>query len=167
MSFTIRKFKNEDAASVADIYNASIDEGDATFDEVHWDSENVTAMVENYGDKECLLVLDDAGIKGFGIVKKYSDRPGYRLTCETAVYLKRDEVGKGYGTALKQEIIDECKELGHHHLVAKIFSDNERSIKYNEKLGYEVVGRQKEVGVKNGKWVDITIMQLILDNENK
>ena len=166
MSFTIRKFKDEDASSVADIYNASIDEGDATFDEVHWDESSVSEMVAGYNDKERLLVLEDGGIKGFGIIKKYSDRPGYRHTCETAVYLKREEVGKGYGTALKQEIIEECKELGHHHLVAKIFSENERSIKYNEKLGYEIVGRQKEVGIKNGKWVDITIMQLILENDD-
>ncbi len=99
---------------------------------------------------------------GWGIIKRYSDRSGYRFCCETAVYLSRNQVGHGYGTKIKIALIDRCKEFGYHHLVAKIFADNIKSIEYNKRLGYEIVGTQNEIGYKNNRWQDIVIMQLVL-----
>lgn len=54
-----------------------------------------------------------------------------------------------------------CRELNYHHLVAKIFAVNETSIKYNERLGYTIVGQQKEIGWKDGQWTDVVIMQYL------
>ena len=48
--------------------------------------------------------------------------------------------------------------------MAKVWADNKASIEYNKKLGYEIVGKQREIGFVNGKWRDIIIMQLILDD---
>jgi phosphinothricin acetyltransferase len=64
---------------------------------------------------------------------------------------------------IKKWLIDKCRELNYHHMVAKIFSVNEASIAYNRKLGYELVGTQREIGFVDGAWQDVTIMQLILD----
>ena len=65
---------------------------------------------------------------------------------------------------MKEALIARCKEYGYHHLVAKIFADNKASINYNKKFGYEIVGRQREIGFKNGRWQDVVIMQLVLDD---
>ncbi|MCB0644269.1 MAG: GNAT family N-acetyltransferase, partial [Phaeodactylibacter sp.] len=70
---------------------------------------------------------------------------------------------KGYGTRMKLFLIERCRELEYHHLVAKIFATNTASIEYNRKLGYEIVGQQREIGFKNGMWMDIVIMSLLLD----
>ena len=99
---------------------------------------------------------------GWGIIKKYSDRHGYRFACETSVYLRHKHVRKGYGSSIKNALIERCKQYRYHHLVAKIFADNTASIEYNKKFGYEIVGRQKEIGFKNGRWQDVVIMQLVL-----
>jgi hypothetical protein len=32
---------------------------------------------------------------GWGMIKRYGDSRGYRFSCETAVYLRRDLVGRG------------------------------------------------------------------------
>ncbi|MFQ5630895.1 MAG: GNAT family N-acetyltransferase [bacterium] len=69
---------------------------------------------------------------------------------------------KGYGSLIKKALVDRCKQYGYHHLVAKIFATNTASIEYNKKFGYEIVGRQKEIGIKNGRWQDSVIMQLVL-----
>ena len=63
---------------------------------------------------------------------------------------------------MKKLLIEVCKELKYHTLVAKIWASNTASIEYNRKQGYEIVGTQKEVGYLNGKWVDVTSMQLVL-----
>ena len=56
-----------------------------------------------------------------------------------------------------------CKDLNYRHLVAKILGDNQSSIAYNQRLGYTIVGTQKEVGFRDGKWQDVVIMQYLID----
>ena len=42
--------------------------------------------------------------------------------------------------------------------------NNVASIEYNKRLGYEVVGVQKEIGIIDCRWQDVVIMQLVLDD---
>ena len=65
---------------------------------------------------------------------------------------------------MKLALIERCKAYHYRHLVAKILAENTGGIAYNQRLGYEIVGTQKEIGYKNGHWQDVTIMQLILDD---
>ncbi|RMI06650.1 MAG: N-acetyltransferase family protein [Calditrichaeota bacterium] len=159
----IRDATPEDAPVIADIYNESIAAGDATMDDDPKTPEYFRQLMAGFNKREAILVMEVEGkVIGWGIIKRYSDRSGYRFCCETSVYLYRSQVGKGYGTRLKKALIERCREYGYHHLVAKIFADNRASIEYNRKLGYEMVGIQKEIGFKNGHWQDIAIMQLVL-----
>lgn len=120
-------------------------------------------MMNNFTERELIECLEIEGeVVGFGLIKKYSEREGYKTTCETAIYVRPNKMRMGFGTKMKLSLIKRCKELGYHHLVAKIFSSNTASIEYNRKIGYQVVGVQKEVGKIDNKWVDVTIMQLIL-----
>ena len=50
-------------------------------------------------------------------------------------------------------------------MIAGIEAENAASIKLHEKLGFRVVGRFSEVGIKFGRWLDLTFMQLILTPE--
>lgn len=153
----------EDYSTIADIYNVYVRDGKQTMEEQVHTTEDIANWAKKFHDREGLFVLKkkDKTI-GWGIIKRYSDRAGYRFTCETAVYLHSDHLGQGHGSYVKRELINICKDWNYHHLVAKIFAVNTGSIIYNEKLGYEVVGRQKEIGFKDGKWTDVVIMQLIL-----
>lgn len=152
-----------DYGAIAEIYNEYIRQGGQTMTERTHAAEDIAAWVDNFNDREQLLVLKQSEkILGWGIIKKYSPRQGYRYACETAIYLRSEECRKGYGSKMKQELIRRSKELGYHHLVAKIFATNTASIEYNLKLGYEIVGRQKEIGFKNGEWMDVVIMQYII-----
>jgi len=153
-----------DYPDIADIYNTYVQDGQQTMEEELHTADDIAAWVKKFHDREGLFVLKIKGLAiGWGIIKRYSDRAGYRFACETAIYLHRDYLSKGYGSYIKRQLIQQCREWEYHHLVAKIFAINEASIAYNEKLGYEIVGRQKEIGFKRGHWTDVVIMQLILD----
>lgn len=149
---------------VADIYNESIKAKNATMDNVLKASEDIAGWVRKFNDREKLFVLKEDGIVvGWAIIKRYSDREGYRFTCETAVYITAPKIGKGYGKLLKKHVIKVCKQLDYKHLVAKIFANNKASIAYNENLGYSIVGIQNQVGFKNNQWLDVVIMQYIIE----
>jgi L-amino acid N-acyltransferase YncA len=148
---------------IATIYNEHISLGQATMDETLKQAQDIATWVNNFNPRERLFVLtQDELVIGWGIIKRYSDREGYRFTCETAVYLAQDQVGKGHGSLLKKHLLQVCKNLEYKHVVAKIFAVNEASIAYNEKLGYTQVGRQSQIGFKNGQWLDMVIMQYLI-----
>lgn len=149
--------------AIADIYNEYILAGTATMEEEPYTTARVKAWIEGFNEREKILVVKKAGtIIGWGVIKRYSDREGYRTTCETSVYFTENETGKGYGTMLKKRMLEECKQLGYHHIVGKIWATNTASIEYNKKLGYKIVGTQKEIGWRDGKWIDVVIMQCII-----
>ncbi|MEZ5339699.1 MAG: N-acetyltransferase family protein [bacterium] len=161
----IRPFREVDAETVAAIYNETISAGDASMDRVAKTARDILGWQRDFNERECLLVLElDGETAGWGIIKRYSDRPAYGVACETAVYLRRSLRRRGLGTLLKRHIIEKCRDLGYHHLVAKIFANNQASIGYNLALGYELVGIQREIGWLDGHWQDVAILQLILDD---
>ncbi|MEN8249632.1 MAG: N-acetyltransferase family protein [Bacteroidota bacterium] len=153
----------DDTQVIAEIYNEHIKVGGSTMDLTPKEIIDVEDWFSDFNERE-LIVLLEVGmiVVGWGIIKRYSDREGYARACETAIYLKTSETRKGYGSHLKLWLIDKCRELGYHHMVAKIYASNIASIEYNRKLGYEIVGTQKEIGFINGEWQDVTIMQLII-----
>lgn len=156
--------KSDDYQTIAEIYNEYILLGNATMQDSLYDAEKIKSWVDNFNDRERLYVLKKENtVIGWGIIKKYSDREGYRFACETAIYLTQSELRKGYGSLIKNYLITQCKSLNYKHLVAKIFATNTASIQYNLKLGYTIVGRQKSIGFKNGKWMDIMIMQYVIN----
>ena len=44
---------------------------------------------------------------------------------------------------------------------ASIRAENDASIRFHERHGFEQVGRQREVGYVRGRWADVLIMQRI------
>ncbi len=148
---------------IADIYNEYITLGSSNMEETHKTATDIAGWIAKFNNREKLYVFTQNEIViGWGIIKRYSDREGYRFACETAVYFTQTELGKGYGTQMKKFVIEQCKLLQYKHLVAKVFATNTASIAYNEKLGYTVVGRQQEIGYRNEQWIDMIIMQYII-----
>ncbi len=162
-TINIRTATLTDCKVIASINNEHISKGLSSMETEPRTALHFKNVLKKFNNREliqCLVQNDE--VIGWGIIKRYSDREGYRTACETAIYLRANQVGKGFGSMMKRSLIEKCKELGYHHLVAKIFSTNKASIEYNRKLGYQIVGVQKEIGIINGKWLDVTIMQLIL-----
>lgn len=158
----IRVAKPTDCHRLAEVYQQSLDAKDSSM-EVKVSAETFIEMLAKFEARECMLVVeDDSTVYGWGVVKKYSDRIGYRVACETSIYLDREQTGKGYGGALQGALLEKAAELEYHHVVAKIWSSNQGSIRFHERFGYEMVGVQKEIGFMGGRWRDVAIMQCLL-----
>ena len=162
---TIRKANDGDASAMAEIFNQYI--GLATMDLEEKSSGDYIQILRDLHPREAIYVIDDHGKAiGWGIIKRYSYKEGYSRACETSVFIHEKYRGKGYGTQMKKHLIDRSKYLGYRHLVAKIWASNKVSINYNLKLGYTIVGVQQKVGFIEGKWIDVVIMQYLIDNDH-
>jgi phosphinothricin acetyltransferase len=51
---------------------------------------------------------------------------------------------------------------GFHTVLARIVGGHEASIALHEAVGFEVVGTEREVGRKFGRWLDVMVMQRLL-----
>ncbi|NER34054.1 MAG: N-acetyltransferase [Oscillatoria sp. SIO1A7] len=159
----VREYTKDDLQAIADIYNESIVRGGITMDTKLYSAEDMRSQVKKFSDRETILVGElDGAVIGWGIIKRYSDRPGYRVCCETSIYLSFAQTGKGYGKLLQRSLLQKVIEFHYHHIVAKIFACNQKSIDFHKQFGFEIVGLQKEIGFTKGSWYDMVIMQLIL-----
>lgn len=85
---TIEKATPTDFAAIAEIYNEHIRTGRSTMLEEEQTAAHIQKWVDKFNDREELHVLRNAGgtVIGWGLIKRYSDRFGYRFTCETSVF---------------------------------------------------------------------------------
>lgn len=156
-----------DAAAIAAIYNESVAARDSTMQLEPVDAESVRSRIASLGEREALLVAEAGNrVVGWGIVKRYSDRGGYRHTAETSVYVRRDRTGEGFGSQIQAALIERCRAFGDRHLVAKVWADNEASVALHRRFGYEEVGVQRDIGRVDGAWKDVLILQKILSSNS-
>jgi L-amino acid N-acyltransferase YncA len=160
----VRRAEQRDCARLSQIYNDAIRSGVSTMDTELVDARYFIRQLGTLTDREVLLVGEGkAGIVGWSVANRYSDRPGYLHTCETSVYVGANLQGKGFGAVLQQAVVERADAFGYRHLVAKILAVNEWSIEFHKRFHYEIVGTQRKIGFLNGQWHDVVIMQRILD----
>ncbi|HUP73428.1 MAG TPA: GNAT family N-acetyltransferase [Acidimicrobiales bacterium] len=158
----IRRARLTDAEAIRGIYNRSI-LTIATFDLEPRSLEDQQGWLAQRSGAHVVLVADDDGtLAGFASLSPYRDRPAYRTTVENSVYVDQSHQGKGVGKKLMAELVDTARDHGFHSMIARIVSSNAASIALHRAVGFEIVGVEKEVGRKLGKWLDVVVMQRML-----
>jgi phosphinothricin acetyltransferase len=162
--FRIREAVEADMPAVLSIYNQEVLEGVATFDLEPRSLEAQLRWLEEHARPYCAIVAcDDSEVVGFGSLSPYHARPGYRFTVEDTVYVHRERRREGIGRLILAALIAFGREQGFHVMLGRIASENEASLALHRALGFEEAGREREVGHKFGRWLDVVTMQLILN----
>ena len=71
--------------------------------------------------------------------------------------------GRDVGRRLLEALIERARAGGLHVMVGAIDGDNAASIRFHERLGFQVVARMPEVGRKFDRWLELVLMQRFLD----
>jgi L-amino acid N-acyltransferase YncA len=160
----VRLANSTDAEAIRDIYNVEVTESTNTFDLVPRTSEQQHAwLAEHAGAHPAIVALgDDAKVVGYGSLSPYKERPAYATTVEDSLFVHRDHRGQGVGRHLLDELLRLAADHGFHAVIARIVGDNAASIRVHETCGFELVGVEKEVGRKFGRWLDVVELQRLL-----
>lgn len=161
----IRDAKPDDAEEIAKIYNQAVRETTAIWNEVEVDALNRAEwLMARQAQGLPVLVLDEGGtITGYASYGPFRAFDGYRATVEHSVYVRTDRQGGGRGRALLSALIDYARAEERHVMIAAIEAGNAGSIALHERLGFRAVGVLPQVGQKFGRWLDLSLMQLVLD----
>ena len=159
----VRLARVGDAEAIRSIYNQEVTGSTVTFDLVPRSPVEQAAWLVEHAGVHPAVVAELAGeIVGFGSLAPYRNRPAYATTVEDSVYVRRDCRGVGCGRAILDELIRLATDHGFHAVMARIVGGHETSIGLHVACGFELVGIEREVGRKFGRWLDVVLMQRLL-----
>ncbi|MGH9118312.1 MAG: GNAT family N-acetyltransferase [Acidimicrobiales bacterium] len=163
MDLRLRLADLADAAAIREIYNREVLESTATFDLVPRSLiEQRSWLAARSGAYAAVVAVVDDGVVGFGSLSPYRDRPAYSTSVEDSVYVDPAVQGRGIGRALLEELIRVAGAHGFHTVLARIVGGHDASIGLHRAAGFEVVGTEREVGRKFGRWLDVVVLQRLL-----
>ena len=159
----VRLARPSDGEAIRTLYNVEVATSTVTFDLVPRTAEEQAAWMEARSGALAVVVAEEAGeILGFASLSPYRNRPAYATTVEDSVYVARDARGRGVGSAVLGALLELAAVHGFHSVMARIADRNEASIELHRRHGFDVVGVEREVGRKFGRWLDVVLMQKML-----
>lgn len=165
---TVREAALADAPAITEIYNHYIRTSTATFDTVPKSVDDRVAWLQSRSNRHPVFVAEKGGeVVGWASLSSYRDRPAWSFTVEAGMYVRADRRGEGIGTLLLESLVDAATSLGHHVVLAQIVSENEHSLQVVERAGFRHVGTLREVGRKFDRWLDVSLMQHIINPEEQ
>jgi len=163
----IRHATAADAPALAAIYNHEVEHETSTFDLVPRSLAEQLAWQEAREGAFCVFVAESDGeVAGFGALSPYKERAAYRTSVEDSVYVRRDLARRGVGRALVSHLLDTAAAGGFHTVIARITTLSEGSLALHEALGFRLVGVERQIGRKFGRWLDVAILQCLLDERS-
>ncbi|MHB8680741.1 MAG: GNAT family N-acetyltransferase [Acidimicrobiales bacterium] len=159
----VRLARATDAEAIRAIYNAEVSGSTVTFDIVpRTGAEQLAWIEEHQGTHPAVVAVAEGTVVGFGSLSPFRDRAAYATTVEDSVYVDAAWRHRGVGRLLLARLVELGRQQGFHAVIARISGDNEPSIKLHERQGFVLVGVEREVGRKFGRWIDVTILQRML-----
>ena len=163
----VRLARVEDADAIRAIYNVEVTSSVCTFDLVPRSLEDQQRWIDEHtGAYPAVVAVDgsggDAEVVGFGSLGPYRSRPAYSTTVEDSVYVRRDQHRRGVGRAVLSELVGLATDHGFHAVIGRIVGGHEASIGLHQACGFEVVGVEREVGRKFGRWLDVVVTERLL-----
>lgn len=164
---TVRRARLTDAEDIRAIYNREVTESTSVFDMIPRTADQQRQWLAEREGAYAALVATQEGpdgpeIVGFASLSPYRSRPAYSTTVENSIYVRRDRHRQGIGRALLSELLELARAHGFHAVIARVVDANAGSIALHRACGFTVVGTEREVGRKFGRWLDVVVLQRLL-----
>lgn len=157
VSAVIVPLEPEHAGQVLAIYQAGIDEGNATFETVApvWEAFDAAKLPEHR-----FAAVDAGGtVLGWVAVSRVSDRCAYAGVVEHSVYVHPTARGRGVASALLKALVDSTERAGVWTIQSGIFPENTASLAVHQRAGFRVIGTRERIGRHHGIWRDVVLVE--------
>ena len=147
----------EHSDAVLAIYQAGIDEGNATFETAapDWSTFDRGKMPGH----RFVAVDDDNTVLGWVAAVPVSGRCAYAGVVEHSVYVHPHARGRGVGRALLDALAASTEAAGIWTIQSGLFPENVASLALHRSAGYREVGRRERIGKHHGLWRDVVLIE--------
>jgi phosphinothricin acetyltransferase len=144
------------AAAVIAIYQAGIDEGNATF-------ETAAPAWEDFASSRLpghrYVAVNGNSVAGWVAASPVSDRCAYAGVVQHSVYVHPEARGLGVGRGLLDALIASTEAAGIWTIQSGIFPENTASVALHNAAGFRVVGVRERIGQHHGRWRDVVFIE--------
>jgi len=153
---TIEPMAARHAAAVLAIYQAGIDEGNATFEEraPAWQEFSAARLPAH----RYVAVAGDS-VLGWVAASAVSSRCAYAGVVEHSVYVDPGARGLGVGRQLLEALIGSTESAGIWTIQSGIFPENTASLALHQAVGFRIVGTRERLGQHHGRWRDVVLIE--------
>ncbi|WP_330296864.1 GNAT family N-acetyltransferase [Streptomyces sp. NBC_00503] len=157
MSLRVEPLTRAHADEVLAIYQAGIDEGNATFEAEAptWAAFDAARLPEHR-----FAAVDPGGkLLGWVAASRVSDRCAYAGVVEHSVYVHPGARGRGVARALLDALITSTEAAGIWTIQSGIFPENAASLALHQRAGFRVIGTRQRIGLHRGVWRDVVLLE--------
>jgi L-amino acid N-acyltransferase YncA len=144
------------APAVLAIYQAGIDEGNATFETRAPDWDTFTAA---HLPAHRYVAADQGAVLGWVAASPVSARPAYAGVVEHSVYVDPAARGQGVGRLLLDTLIASTEAAGIWTIQSSIFPENTASAALHLAAGFRTVGTRERIARHHGRWRDTVLIE--------
>lgn len=160
----LRPYTPADAEGIVAILNYYIANSTAIYD---YELRTVAQQQAMFNEKlekgfPIIVATIENRLVGFGYYSEFRFRAAYRFTVEHSVYVLPNEHGNGIGKALMEALITRAKAQNLHTMIGVIDAENQESIAFHERMGFDTVGIIRESGYKFDRWLHSVLLQLFI-----
>lgn len=157
MSVRVEPMTAAHADAVLAIYQAGIDEGDATFETSapRWEEFDASKLAAH----RFVALGEDGSVLGWVAAVAVSDRCVYAGLVEHSVYVSPSARGRGVGRTLLDVFIASTEAAGVWTIQSGIFPENTASVALHRAAGFREVGVRERVGQHHGRWRDVLLLE--------
>lgn len=144
------------ADAVLAIYQAGIEEGNATFETraPDWAAFTATRLPAHQ-----FVALTRGQVAGWVAASAVSGRCVYAGVIEHSVYVDPAARRRGTGRRLLDALIASTEAAGIWTIQSGIFPENPASLALHEAAGFRVVGTRERIGRHHGRWRDVVFIE--------
>jgi phosphinothricin acetyltransferase len=165
-SLILRAARPKDLESILSIYNEIVMNTTATFEE---EPRPLSEFQNSYNYKlekgfPWFVAELNQQVIGYATYGDFRKASGYKVTVEHSLHVHPEFRGQGVGSRLLEMLIVSAKENSLSSMIAGIDSANTQSLLLHEKFGFQKVAELPRVARKFSRWLDLTFMQLQIEN---
>ncbi|MDO4519117.1 MAG: GNAT family N-acetyltransferase [Eubacteriales bacterium] len=160
----------QDAEVLLEIYRPYVEKTAITFEYEVPTVEEFRERIQETLKKYPYVVLENENqICGYAYASTFKGRAAYDWCVETSIYIREDVRGEGYGRRL-YEVLEQYLSLQNVKNVNACIAYTEvedahltkGSVRFHEKMGYQMVGQFHQCGYKYEHWYDMVWMEKMI-----
>jgi L-amino acid N-acyltransferase YncA len=152
----IKPMTDAHATAVLTIYQAGMDEGNATFETQAPPWQKFSARLTCH---RFVAIGNNTEVLGWVAASPVSDRHVYAGVVEHSVYVHPAYRGQGTGGLLLAALIASTDAAGIWTIQSGIFPENHASMALHLAAGFRVVGTRERIAQHHGRWRDALLIE--------
>lgn len=164
LEISVRAAELRDAGAICRIYNQGIEDRIATLETRLRTPDEQRRWLLERGPRHPVIVAEHRRrIVGWASLNAFNPRSAYDAVADLSVYVARAQRGRGVGGTLLAHLTALAPGLGYHKLVLAMLPHNTTGVALYRRCGFREVGVYREQGRLDGRWVDVLIMEKLLE----